>query len=123
MDGAVGKWLEILRSDERDEDGIPLYSLADKERVFKAITNWLKDRKRLFPDLAPREGAQVSDMRNLLKDPAIVRDLKKMFGTGAPPARTTLTTPASKDAEQKRSAAGSALTALVFEGEGLEDEQ
>lgn len=114
-------WLRILESDERDDDDIPLYSLADKERVFKAITNWLKDRKRLFPDTAPREGAQVTDMRNLLRDPAIQRDLRKMFGAQAPAARPAISTPRDRGAEQKKSAGGSALNALVFEGEGLED--
>lgn len=125
LDDAAQRWLEIVRSEEVDEEGYPIYSFDQQERAFKAVTNWIKDRKRLFPEKESTEGANVTTMRQLLRDPSVQQELRKMFAGPAQlgGTRSALSGGLDSAAEQKRSAAGSALRALVFEGEGLEENQ
>lgn len=124
LDRQALKWVAILDDERTDEDGIALYSMETKERVFKRATEWLKESKRLFPDTAPTEGPGVTSMRAWMKDasPENIREFKKMLGlVSADKKKPATPTPTrDKQAEQARAAEGSALRALVFSGEGLE---
>lgn len=121
MDRTVVQWMEILASDQKDEDDFPLYPLEVKERVFKACQEWLIKRKKLFPDERPSEGRGVTEMRVWLRDPSVQKEMRKMLGLETARAAGAVAKPRDRDAEQKNAAKGSALNALVFEGEGLED--
>jgi hypothetical protein len=124
LDRQALKWVAILDDDRTDEDGIPLYSLETKERVFKRASEWLKESKRLFPDeKGTGEGPGVTSMRAWMKDasPENIRELKRMLGLAQPAKPKGAPAPTrDKVAEQATKAEGSALRALVFQAEGLE---
>lgn len=124
LDRQALRWIALLEDETKDEDGIPLYSLETKERVFKRASDWLKESKRLFPDEARAEGDGVTLMRRMLKDPKVAQEFAKEMAkfnarNGAP--AEALAPARDKAAEQTKAAGGSALAALVFEGEGLTD--
>lgn len=124
MDRQAERWTAILDDESIDaETNFPTYNEATKDRIFKALQTWLEKRRKLFPDEKPREGAGVTSMRDWLNDPEARGELESMIRkiSGAPDAPAGKAKPAKRDkaAETTKQAEGSALHALVFDGEGL----
>lgn len=119
MDATVLDWMQILRSNAKDEDGIELYPLEVKERVLKRCLEYLEKRKKLLPPEERKEGVGVTNLRQALNDPEFEQAMAaagyvkvKAAGKGA--------VVRDRDAELAKAATGSALRAAMFDGEGLE---
>ena len=121
MDKTVRVWMANLLDDRVDDNDVPLFPLEVKERLFKRCEEYLLKRQKLFPNEGRKEGAGVTSMRQMLKDPEFEKVLAEMgYQKVKPASRAPSATARDRGAELAQAAEGSALHAAVFEGEGLE---
>lgn len=83
MDRAAHRFIEMLDSDEKDDEGEDKISIEMRFKLFEKGQDWLVRRQKLRPQKVETEGQGVRDMREWISNPDAMAQLDEaIFARG-----------------------------------------
>ena len=124
MNREATRWIDVLDSNQRDDQGNPIFDWKTRREMFQMAQDWLIRSRKLWPHQdREEEGEGITNLRDWMNSPENVASLETMFKARGwlPPPPKKAGRPNKVEAEHRQKFA--AQKQAIKEASGVNDDR